>query len=173
MDGLKEDGSMDSGTKFLTFTSIILVALVLQVLLAVVERKDSPERAAVEFTEAYFWLDKSMGQWLCKSLQGGPESDVVQGYLERVGDTARAMGFERSYMKQALYEVHTHTAKKDAGSALVELRAVRKRVINPIFSVVARIFFVGESHPVEATLDMVKEDGRWKVCGRPLSLVEN
>jgi hypothetical protein len=164
---------MDSGTKFLTFTTIVLAGLVLQVVLAVAERRDSPERAAVEFAEAYFWLDESMGNHLCKTLQGGPDGSVVKDYLQRAGDEARAMGFERSYMKQALYEIHTQTDIKKADSAEVHLKAVRKRVINPVFSVIARIFFVAEPHPVEATLDMVKEDGRWKVCGRPLALVGN
>ena len=51
---------MDSGTKFLTFTSILMLALILQVVLAVADQRDTPEKAAVEFAEAYYWLDPSM-----------------------------------------------------------------------------------------------------------------
>jgi len=32
---------------------------------------------------------------------------------------------------------------------------------------------MGETHPVETTLDLVKEDGAWKVCGKPFRLVES
>ena len=59
---------MDSGKKFLTFTSIIMLALILQVILAVADQRDNPEKAAVEFAEAYFWLDPAMADRLCQQL---------------------------------------------------------------------------------------------------------
>jgi hypothetical protein len=36
---------------------------------------------------------------------------------------------------------------------------------------VAKIFSLGETHNVEETLTLVKEDGLWKVCGEPFALV--
>jgi hypothetical protein len=38
---------------------------------------------------------------------------------------------------------------------------------------VAKIFFLGDSHKVEETLTVVKEDDGWKVCGQPFSLIES
>jgi hypothetical protein len=164
---------MDSGSKFLTFTAIIMLALILQVLLAVVDQRDNPEKAAVEFAESYFWLDPSMADRLCKDLAQGSENSPVQSYLERIGQEARALGYEFNYMKQGLYHIDAKTTLKSADTAVVTLKGERRRTINPVFGLVARWFFVGEVHPVEATLNLVREGDRWKVCGKPFRLVES
>jgi hypothetical protein len=170
MRAQKEEGFMDSGSKFLTFTSIIMLALILQVVLAVADQRDNPEKAAVEFAEAYFWLDPSMADRLCKDLIQG-ETSPVQDYLRRIDQEARSLGYEFNYMKQGLYHIQTQTTLKDANSAVVTLKGERRRTINPVFGLVARWFFMGEVHPVEATLELVKEGDRWKVCGKPWRLV--
>jgi len=164
---------MDSGTKFLTFTSIIMLALVLQVVLAVADQRDNPEKAAVEFAEAYFWLDPSMGDRLCKDLAPGTEKNAVHDYLQRIDQTARALGYDFNYMKQGLYHIDVKASLKDANTAVVTLKGERRRTINPVFGLVARWFFMGETHPVEETLNLIKEDGSWKVCGKPLQLLES
>lgn len=163
---------MDSGSRFLTFTSIIMLGLILQVVLAVADQRDSPEKAALEFAEAYFWLDPAMSNRLCKDLVGDAESNAAQSYLQRIDQEARSLGYEVNYMKQGLYHIDLKTTLKDADSATVAIKGERRRTINPVFGLVARWFFVGEPHPVEATLDLVKEDGAWKVCGKPFRLVE-
>jgi hypothetical protein len=76
-------------------------------------------------------------------------------------------------MKQGLYHIETHTVVKDANSAEVKLKGVRRRTINPVYGLVARWFFIGETHPVDATLDLVKEGDTWKVCGNPFRLIES
>ena len=164
---------MDSGSKFLTFTSIIMLGLILQVVLAVVDRRDSPEKAALEFAESYFWLDPAMSGRLCKDLAGEAENNAVQNYLQRIDQEARSLGYEADYMKQGLYHIDLKTTLKDANSASVAIKGERRRTINPVFGLVARWFFVGETHPVETTLDLVKEEGAWKVCGKPFRLVES
>jgi hypothetical protein len=164
---------MDSGSRFLTFTSIIMVALILQVVLALADQRDNPEKAAVEFAEAYFFLQPSMEDRLCKELAGDPESDLVGSYLERINQEARSLGYEFSYMKQGLYHVETRTILKNTDTAEVELKGVRRRILNPVFGLVARWFSLGETHPVEATLDLIREGGSWKVCGKPFRLVES
>jgi hypothetical protein len=169
----KEEGFMDSGSKFLTFTSIIMLALILQVVLAVADQRDNPEKAAVEFAEAYFWLDPSMADRLCKNLTQGAENSPVQSYLERIDQEARSLGYEFNYMKQGLYHIEAKTTLKNADTAVVTLKGERRRTINPVFGLVARWFFMGEVHPVEATLNLVKEGDRWKVCGKPFRLVES
>jgi len=62
---------------------------------------------------------------------------------------------------------------ENADTAVVTLKGERRRTINPVFGLVARWFFMGEVHPVEATLNLVKEGDRWKVCGQPFRLVES
>ena len=164
---------MDSGTKFLTFTSIIMLALILQVVLAVADQRDNPEKAAVEFAEAYFWLDPSMADRLCKDLTQDAEGNAVQNYLQRVDQKARSLGYEFDYMKQGLYHIDAKASMKDADTAVVTLKGERRRTINPVFGLVARWFFMGETHPVEETLELVREAGSWKVCGKPFQLLES
>jgi hypothetical protein len=163
---------MDSGSKFLTFTSIIMLALILQVLLAVADQRDTPEKAAREFAQAYFWLDGSMTNRLCRQLNAGPDAPVVTDFLQRIDRQARASGFGFDYMKQDLYHLDFKTEMKDAASAEVKLTGIRKRAINPVFGTIARVFFLGENHPVEARLQLIKEGDQWKVCGRPFDLIE-
>ena len=164
---------MDSGSKFLTFTSVIMLGLILQVVLAVADQRDNPEKAAVEFAEAYFWLDASMADRLCKQLSQPSENGVVENYLQRVDQEARAMGFQFNYMKQGIFHIQTQTTLKDVDTAEVRFKGERRRTINPVFGLVARWFSLGETHPVEETLTLVREGGRWKVCGKPFRLIES
>jgi hypothetical protein len=162
---------MDSGSKFLTFTSIIMLALILQVVLAVADQRDTPEKAAVEFAEAYFWLDPAMANRLCQQVSQDSPNAVVANYLERVHQEALSLGYQFDYMKQGLYHVQTQTTLKDPHTAEVKLKGERRRTINPVFGLVARWFFVGETHPVEETLNLVKDGESWKVCGTPFRLL--
>jgi hypothetical protein len=162
---------MDSGSKFLTFTSIIMLALILQVVLVLADQRDAPEKAAVEFAEAYFWLDPSMANRLCKQMSPDSSSNVVANYLERVDQEARSLGYQFDYMKQGLYHIQTQTTLRDPHTAEVKLKGERRRTINPVFGLVARWFFIGETHPVEETLNLVKEGESWKVCGKPFRLI--
>lgn len=157
---------MDSGSKFLTFTSILMLALILQVVLAVADQRDSPEKAAVEFAESYFWLDPSMSDRVCAG-----DAAMVADYLRRVHDEARALGYEFDYMKQGIYHVETRVALKDPDTAEVRITGERRRTINPVYGQVARWFGVGETHPVQETLTLVREGGSWKVCGKPFRLI--
>jgi hypothetical protein len=164
---------MDSGSKFLTFTSIIMLALILQVVLAVADQRDNPEKAAVEFAQSYFWLDPAMADRLCKDLSRDSENNAVQAYLQRIDQEARSLGYEFNYMKQGLFHIDAKTTMKDANTAVVALKGERRRTINPVFGLVARWFGMGEKYPVEETLNLVKESGSWKVCGKPFRLVES
>lgn len=164
---------MDSGGKFLTFTSIFILALILQGLLIIGETRDTPEKAAIEFSRAYFWLDPSMADRLCSALARTDESDPTQAYLQRIGDNAHSMGYGLDYMKQELYQIETRTLRQEGKEAEVLLTATRKRAINPVFGAVGEAFGLTTPHRVEATLRLLQEEGRWKVCGRPFALTES
>ncbi len=161
---------MDSGTRFLTFTSILMLALILQVVLAVADQRDTPEKAAVEFAEAYYRLDPSMADRLCTNLAPG-KAAVVEGYLQRIQDEARALGYELDYMKQGIFHIQTGVTATGENTAEVQLKGDRRRTINPVYGLVARWFAVGEVHPVQETLTLVREGGSWKVCGKPFRLL--
>ena len=95
---------------------------------------------------------------------------MVGDYINRVADEARASGFDLSYMRSKLIDLETNTRMVDDNTAEVHITAERERAINPIYALVGRLFFLIETQPVDATLEVIKEEGRWKVCGQPFSL---
>ena len=163
---------MDRGTKFLAFATVIIVAFILQVALIIADRHESPAKSAIEFTKAYFQLDESIGQYLCNELTEEAEEDVVDAYLFRVAEKAKAMGYKTYYMKTALSHIESETEMEDENTAVVRIKAERRRYLNPIFGAIGKIFFLTETNPVDVTLTLVQEDGQWKVCGAPLSRIE-
>ena len=164
---------MDSGNKFLAIASVVIVAFILQVVLVIAGNKQTPSDAAVDFSKAYFMLDRDMAGSLCSEINENEEVDVVGEYLQRVADEAKANGFGVSWMKMALSHIETKTEMVDENTAEVNITGSRRRSLNPIFAIVAKVFFLGETYHVEDTLTVVNEDGHWKVCGQPYDLIES
>ena len=161
---------MDSGAKFLSITAVIVIAVMLQVFLVVTENTETPARAAVAFAKAYYKQDAAIAERLCQEILGDEEYDSVAGYINQVADEAARMGFASSWMKMSLGHIKTKTHMIDENTAEVSIKASMRRNINPLFYVVSRIFFLGETYHMEETLSLVKEDNSWKVCGEPLAL---
>ena len=161
---------MDSGGKFLSITAVIVVAVMLQVFLVVTENQESPAKAAVDFAKAYYKQDVSMADRLCQELLDDEEYDIVTGHINRVADEAASMGFTSNWKRMALGFVKTKTHMVDENTAEVTIKASMRRNINPLFYIVSRIFFLGETYHMEETLNLVKEDNRWKVCGEPMAM---
>ncbi len=157
----------------MVFGSVIVIAVILQVILILVGKVDSPAEAAVDFTKAYFMLDgPSMSERLCAEIVEDKEADIVDEYLNHVAEQARSMGFSQSYMRNQLSNIHTEIEMADKSSARVRITGKRLRSINPVFAFIGNLFFLIESHKVDVTLTLVKEDGEWKVCSKPLLLSE-
>jgi hypothetical protein len=167
---VKEEMHMQQGSKFFTIIAVLVVGVMLQIMLVFVDQRAAPAKTAVAFSKAYFELDPAMVKYLCSAFTTNEEGDVVAEYLNRVADDARVVGFDRNYMRSRLYSVHTEIISQSDTEAEVRILAERKRNINPVFTVVGRLFSIGETYPVDETLKLVKEDGRWKVCGRAFSL---
>ncbi len=150
---------------------VIIVAFILQVVLITADHHTSPGKAAVEFSKAYFKLNKAMEQHLCGEMTEDGESDIVGDYLYRMADEAKAEGFDVNWMKMVLSHIETETQMVDENMAEVRITCNRRRSINPVFALVAKMFSLGETHEVEEILTLVKEDDRWKVCGEPFALI--
>ncbi len=150
---------------------IIVAAFILQIILVTADHHESPGKAAVDFSKAYFKLNKGMEKHLCSELAEDGESEVVYDYLNRVADQAKSQGFDVSWMKMALLHIETETQMVDDNVAEVRINCNRRRAVNPVFALVAKIFSLGETHQVEETLTLVKENGTWKVCGQPFALI--
>jgi hypothetical protein len=150
---------------------VVVVFVILQAILISVGEADNPAEAAVDFTKAYYMLDgAAMSKLLCNELAEDEEADVVGTYLNSVAVQARSMGFSQNYMRNQLSHIKTEIQMADETSATVRITGERLRSINPVYASVGRLFFLIKSHKVDKTLNLVKEDGRWKVCGQPFSL---
>jgi len=162
---------MLGNSKFPTIAAVIAVAFILQIVLIMADHHESPGKAAVEFSKAYFKLNKGMGKLLCSDIAEEGGGDVVDDYLYRVADQAKSEGFDVSWMKMALFHIETETRMVDDKIAEVRINCNRRRAVNPVFALVAKIFSLGETYKVEETLTLVKEDDLWKVCGEPFALI--
>jgi len=151
-------------------TGVVLVVffgIILQLLLGMADTRSTPGKTAVEFTKAYFSLDASMSEYLCKELM---EEDVVDKHINQVAQDAQVLGFKLNYMRSMLYHIETDTIRQNESEAKIRITCERKRMINPVFTIIGKLFFIGETYEVDETLNIIKEDGKWKVCDRAFSL---
>jgi len=163
---------MSSGSKIVVLATVVIVAFILQIVLIVADRHETPGTVAVAFSKAYFNLDGDMADLICSEMTA-EDADVVDDYLKRVAAEARAEGFDPSWKKMVLAHIELETEMVDENMAEVQISCERRRSINPVFAAVAKIFFLGDTYKVEEILTVVKEDDGWKVCGQPFSLTES
>ena len=161
---------MQQGDRFMTIITVVVIGIMLQILLGFADHKNTPVKTAVAFSKAYFNLDPTMTNYLCSDYAGNGESDIVSQYLTQVAADAETNGFDFDYMRSRLFSVHTEIISQDGSEAEVHVTAQRKRNINPIFTLVGKLFFLGETYTVDETLKLVKEEGEWKVCDGAFSL---
>ena len=152
---------------------VICLGIIVQALLIPLDCISKPHDTAVAFTKAYLKLDASMAEYLCEDSRTIDEIDMVAQYIHDMTQEAKDRGFGKSYVKNQLYHVLTHTTYTSDSEATVSIHAKTRTAINPVFAWVAKLFFIGETRPFDQTLEVVKVDNQWKVCGSPLSLHGN
>ncbi|MBW1745769.1 MAG: hypothetical protein JRG74_01875 [Deltaproteobacteria bacterium] len=151
-------GSIITGTIF-----IIVIAFFMQVMFVYAQNSDTPNKAATEFTRAYFGLDSSMADRLCQESLIVDGVNVVDSYIYCVTSKAKTEGFRPFFVKNYLYHVQTNTISKDENKAQIKLTCEIKHPL--------RTFFTKESsRKIDETFNLIKEDGKWKVCGDVFSL---
>lgn len=142
---------------------IIVITFFLQVMFVYAQNSDSPNKAATEFTKAFFGLDSSMADRLCQESLIVDGVNVVDKYIDCVTTKAKAEGFRPFFVKNYLYHVQTNTISKDENKAQIKLTCEIKHPL--------RAFFTKESsRKVDKTFDLIMEDGKWKVSGDVFSL---
>ncbi len=144
--------------------SAILLSAFLQVLFVFADIKDTPNKAVVEFTEAYFKMDKSMTDRICNKLKSNEDVNVVDQYIHSVAKEARDRGFDLNYLKSKIYHIETTTISKDVTNAKIRITCERKYPL--------RSFFTGETYKVDEVMNLIKENDKWKICEYPFSLSE-
>ena len=160
---------MEQGSRFFTIVSVVVVGLVLQLFLGLMDSRQTPTKVAVAFTKAYFQLDRSMEDYLCDEFTA-EDTDIVGTFINNVGDQARVVGYSLNFMRSRLFSVHTEILSETDSEVEIHISGTRTRNINPIFTVIGAIFRLGETHTFDEALRLVKENGRWKVCGKAFSL---
>ncbi len=151
--------------KIVSLALVLILGIFLQVLFVSADVRDTPIRAAREFAEAYVGFDKeTLTSRLCGENLVVDDVNVIDAYLYKARQRAGDLGYSLNYMKDCLYHVETEVLNESRTEAQVHLSATRK---SPL-----RRFFGGEADHVEETFDLVKEDGKWKVCGGSLTFPE-
>ena len=161
---------MGQNKSLLLFIPVFLIAFALQGALIMLDCKQTATQTAVAFSKAYFMADPDMADLVCEELLGDGDESSVDLYVHKVAVEAQQRGVPVGYIRHQLEHVHTDTIHQDDSSAEIHLTAKKRVCINPVFAWVAKIFFLGETHKVEAALHLVKEEGQWKVCGNPYEL---
>ena len=163
---------MEPFKSYIPIIVAILVGVLLQGILILADCAPTPDKAAVEFAKAFYRIDPAMSSLLCrKNLEMG-EGRVVENYIQEVTQEARDRGFGLNNMKYTLYHIETETRRISDTTAEVNLTATRRVSINPLYALVAKFFLIGETYQVNELMTVVKEDGRWKVCGNPFAFIK-
>lgn len=157
--------------KIVNIIMVIIFGIFLQVIFVVGDLKETPNKVAAEFAEAYYKLDKSMAGYLCKTLISSEDTDIVDKYLQTAQNEAAERGLSPDFLKSKLFNIETSTISKTDKEVTMRLTADRIVSVNPVYAVVAKLFQIGKVHKVDDTITVIKEDRKWKVCGKPFSLL--
>jgi hypothetical protein len=151
--------------KLMPFVLTLVIGVLLQAGFVMLDCKEAPYKIAMDFTRAYFSLDPAMANHLCKGEDPAGQATMVSSFIERSKTDMVKRGLSPAMTKSGLYHVKTYTVQKSDREAEVQLTACRKTAINPVFYFTAKLFDLGKTTPVKETIKMMKEDGRWKICG--------
>ena len=161
---------MAKGSDGAMWIVVVILTVCLQVVFVFADTRQSATETAIDFSKAYFLLDSDMGTYLCSDLAGDEDESAVSAYLQSKTDEARDRGFGTGMVRQTIYHVKAATLSQDTEAATIHLKGMRRTCIHPVFAYVAKLFRLGQTHEFEETLELMKEDGRWKVCGAPYGL---
>ena len=149
------------------FIVAIGLAVVLQLALIGVDCKGTPTKIARSFAEDYYYFDPDMRNLVCKALI---EQGAVDNFLYRNTQQAHERGFSIKYLRKKFTELHLDLVKSNDKSATVHLEGTTRVCIYPPFMIIGKLFGIGRTYPVDKTIDLVKENGQWRVCGNPFGL---
>ena len=156
---------MKQSGKIFAFIPVLFIGAVLQFFMVKADSVDTPEKAAMEFISAYYKLDAGMAERLCKADSVDGELNLVEAYVKAVNTETEERGYTPNYMKFALFHVEKETKIKDDKNVEVKIVARKYRAIRDFYPFVSVLFGLGQPENIEHDLKLIKEDGKWKVCG--------
>ena len=149
---------------------VLIVGFLVQVLFSLADQRDTPNKAVVEFSKAYFQLDRSMADRICQKQLTTDDVDIVDQHLYLAAKEANERGFDINFIKNKLYHIETETLSKNDTTAKIRITGKTRVAINHVYPIVAQLFNIGATHEVNQTFNVIKEDNQWKVCGNLFSL---
>ncbi len=147
---------------------VVGIAVVLQAALIGIDCRQTPITVAKGFADAYYYLDADMQDYLCADL--AKDGEVVDNYLVEKSDEASRRGLSTNYLRHKFLKMHADVVESSEERMTVHLTGTTRVCINPAFMLVGKLFGIGHDYPVDATLELVKEDDKWRVCGEPFGL---
>ena len=148
---------------------VVVLAVGLQAVFIFADCTNTATGTAVEFSKAYFSIDADLDRYLCSDLIGD-EASAATGYFQKMNTEAKERGFGLGMVRKMVTHLETETLSQDGESATIHLEGTSRTCIHPVFTWVAKMFHIGDTYNFEATIDLIKEDGRWKVCGEPFGM---
>ena len=149
---------------------VLIVGFLVQLLFSLADLRDTPNKAVVEFSKAYFQLDRSMADRICQKQLTTDDVDIVDQHLYLAAKEANERGFDINFIKNKLYHIETETLSKNDTTAKIRITGKTRVAINHVYPIVAQLFNIGATHEVNQTFNVIKEDSQWKVCGNLFSL---
>ena len=149
---------------------VLIVGFLVQLLFSLADLIDTPNKAVVEFSKAYFQLDRSMADRICQKQLTTDDVDIVDQHLYLAAKEANERGFDINFIKNKLYHIETETLSKNDTTAKIRITGKTRVAINHVYPIVAQLFNIGATHEVNQTFNVIKEDSQWKVCGNLFSL---
>jgi hypothetical protein len=155
---------MGQGTRFAPFIALILSFLLLQGILTAVDARQSPGKSAQAFIRDYYYLDPGMQDWLSAEQRA---AGVVQDFLNAKADDAALQGYDVAFFRHMFTRMNVNTLSREGDTARVNITGITRVAINPVYNVIGTLFGLGQKYPVDVTLDLVRQDGRWLVTELP------
>jgi hypothetical protein len=160
---------MNGVNRFILVSASIAAGICFQLLLVWADTRVTPEKVVVEFSKAYFKLDPKMGRWIASERKMVDDVDLVQKHFANIQTEAIERGVSINWLKSRLSQIQAYTMNETDDRLQVRIIAKRRTAINPVYAAVAQLFGIGNVYPVDEVIDVVEEDGQWKVTGQLFS----
>lgn len=146
----------------------VVIAAVMQLGLIGADCRQTPIKVAKSFAGDFYYLDSDMQDYLCADL--AKDGEVVNDYLAEKTAEASQRGLSTNYLRHKFLKMHASVVETGKDTMKVHITGSTRVCINPAYMLVGKLFKVGDDHPVDETLELVKENNKWRVCGSPLGL---
>lgn len=147
---------------------VIGIAAVLQLALIGIDCQQTPVKVAKAFASDYYYLDDEMQNLLCADL--AKDGELIDNYLFSKEKEANQRGFGTNYLRHKFTKLHVRVVEPGKDKITVHLTGTTRVCINPAFMMVGRLFGIGKDYAVDETLELVKENNQWRVCGTPFGM---